>query len=143
MAKSPAFPQNNDKDRPPFLNDGKSTVEFVNGVIADGPPNDPVPAYVFDLKVVESTNPMNFVDHTHTVRVKCKGFSWGKTVQEIISAAALVPKGAVSPEVAEALFQTGKLKGRKFEIVQETKTKPTGASWREYRCVPLEKTAVV
>lgn len=138
MAKSPPFPVSNKADYNPFLNDGQTKVEFVEGTVKDGPPDNPIPAYTFDLKVIESANPMNVVGQTHTVRVKCRGFSWGETVKEIVGAAGTLPKQAISPEVAESLFAAGKLKGRKFIIEQTTKTATSGATFREYKCAPLE-----
>lgn len=149
MTKSPAFPQNNKADLPPFLNDGQSKVKLVDARIADGPPNDPIPAYVFDLEVAESSNPMNQTGKTHTVRIKCRGFSWGAQVQEIVSAVGLLPKSAISAEVAEALIQTGKLKGRRFVIEQTTNAAPKKGqpsitvTWRDYRCAALESSAAI
>lgn len=143
MATSPAFPVNNKSDRPPFLNDGVSEVEFDSGAIVDGPPNDPIPAYVFNVKVLKSSNPMNQVGAAHTVRVKCKGFSWGDTVREILSKAGLLPGNAINNQVAEALLASGKLKGRKFAIEQTTKSNPKGATWREYKCAAMETSSVL
>ncbi len=149
MAHAPAFPVNAGKDLPPFLNDGQSTVEYFEGRIVDGPPNEPIPAFVFDMKVLESDNPMNVAGQIHTVRVKCRGFSWGETVQQIVGAAGTLPKASISNEVAEGLMVAGTLKGRKFIIQQATKSGPkknqptVTVTWREFKCAPLEKTPVL
>jgi hypothetical protein len=149
MTRSPEFPQNNKTDRPPFLNDGITEVEFQEGMIVDGPPNDPIPAYVFNLKVLKSSNPMNQVNGVHTVRVKCRGFSWGDQVKEIIGKAGLLPGTAINTQVAEALLASGKLKGRKFAIEMVTKSGPkknqpgVTVSWREYKCAAMESTPVI
>jgi len=149
MAKSPEFPQKKYDDRPPFLNDGVSEVEFVDGAIVDGPPDKPIPAYVFNVKVLNSTNPMNGSNAVHTIRVKCQGWSWGETVQEIMGKAGLLPKSALSTPVCEALLASGKLKGRKFTVEMVTKTgkskkPPFGdVTWREYKCAAKETTPVI
>jgi len=143
MTKAPAFPVTNDKDRNPFLNDGVSEVEFLDGKIVDGPPNDPIPAFVFDVKVLKSSNAMNQLNAPHTIRIKCKGFSWGKQVQEIVGAAGLLPKTAINNQVAEGLLVAGKLKGRRFAVEMSSHSNAKGASWREYRCAAMETTPVI
>jgi hypothetical protein len=143
MASAPAFPVTNDSARNPFLNDGITEVEFLEGKIVDGPPNDPIPAFVFDVKVIKSSNTMNQLNAPHTIRVKCKGFSWGKQVQEIVGAAGLVPKTAINNQVAEALLASGKLKGRRFAVEMTTCRNDKGATWREYKCAAMETTPVI
>lgn len=148
-AKLPSFPENKSTERTPFLNDGTNKVQFVEGKVVPGPANEPIPAVVIDVKVLESSNPMNQIGAVHTIRLKCKGWSWGQNLQEIVGAAGTLPKMAINSEVAEALFVTGKLKGREFMIEQTTKSKPSTknpgetATWREYKGVALEKNSVL
>jgi hypothetical protein len=148
MASLPKLPENKNQDLPPFLNEGKSKVEFIEGRVVDGPPNNPIPAVVMNLKVLESTNPMNFAGQVHTVRITCIGFSWGDQLQNIVSAAGLLPKKALNQQTIEALFASGKLAGRKFEIEQKSvsgfsKKQQKEVSWREYSAVPLETTPCI
>lgn len=141
MGKLPQFPVMQDKG-PPFLNDGTTELEFMDGRVADGPPQDPIPAFVLDVKVLKSTNPMNAVGQTHTIRVKARGFSWGNTVQILVSAFGCLPKMAINPEVAEGLLSTGKLKGRKAVLEQVSKSNDKGV-WREYKASPLDSNSVL
>lgn len=143
MAKSPAFPKDDGTKYDPFLCDGTTEVEILDAFVKDGPPEKPIPSHVFKVKPIKSTNPMNALGATHEVRIKCQGYSWGKHVQEIVSSAGLIPKVSISAEVSEALYQTGKLKGRKLEITQVTKSNEKGATWREYTAKPLETKSVI
>src|SRR6478735_1009982 len=111
---SPTFPAGNDAKYDPFLQDGETEVVLVDAVLKDGPPNDPIQSHVFKVKVVKSTNPMNAVGIVHEVRSKCRGFSWHKPVQAIVSAAGLVPKVALSNQVVDAIYASGRLKNRKL-----------------------------
>lgn len=142
MANLPQFPQVQDKG-PPFLQSGKSKVEFVDGQVKDGPPQDPTPRFVLNVKVLDSSNPMNAVNQTHTILIKARGFSWGRQLQELLSAFGTLPKMSIDSKVAEALVASGKLKGRKAMVEQVEKSNDKGAVWREYLAAALEPNPVV
>jgi len=143
MASTPSFPTGNDDKYDPFFNDGEAEVILVDAFVKDGPAANPIPSHVFKVKVVSSTNPMNAKDVVHEIRVKCKGFSWHKPVQAIVSAAGVIPKVALSDQVVYGLYASGRLKNRKFKIKQTTETAKSGATFRTYDCTPLESTPVI
>jgi hypothetical protein len=143
MATSPAFPTGNDDKYDPFLNDGDNELILVDAFVKEGPANDPIPSHVFKLKVVSSTNPMNAKDVVHEVRIKCRGFSWHKGVQAIVSAAGVIPKVALSNQVVDGLYASGRLKNRKLKLKQTTETAKSGATFRTYEGTPLESTPVI
>lgn len=143
MTLMPAFPVKKYEDRPPFLNDGTSKLEFISGATVPGPAHKPIPAVIMNFKVLESSNPMNGVGQTHTVRIECKGFDWGENVQNIVHAISLLPKAALSPEAVDAVFQTGRLKGRKVMLEQTRITKPTGMWWNTFKAAAVETTPAI
>jgi len=140
---SPAFPTGNTDKYDPFLNDGDTEAVLVDAFVKDGPPENPIPSHIFKLKVISSTNPMNAVGVVHEVRVKCRGFSWHKAVQAIVSAAGVIPKVALSNQVVDGLYASGRLKNRKLKLNQVTKTANSGATFREYEGTPVETTPVI
>jgi hypothetical protein len=143
MATSPAFPTGNTDKYDPFHNDGESEVILVDAFLKDGPAENPIPSHIFKLKVVSSTNPMNAVGIVHEVRIKCKGYDWHKGVQAIVSAAGVIPKVALSNQVVDGLYASGRLKNRKLKLKQVTKTARSGATFREYEGTPLETSPVI
>lgn len=128
---------------PEFLNDGKCEVEVVDTKIAPGRPAMPIPSFVFDLKVTKSDNTFNPVGELRTIRVGCKGYSWGKTIQTLIGAMAKVPRESIDSQAAEALVKSGRLKGRKIAVEQETRSNDKGAVWREYKAASLDGNPIV
>lgn len=140
---SPAFPTGNTDKYDPYLNDGDSELLLVDAFTKDGPPNDPIMRHVYKVKVLSSTNPMNAVGVVHEVKIKCKGFSWHHGVQAIVSAAGVIPKVALSNQVVDGLYASGRLKNRKLKLKQTTCKNEKGATWREFEGTPVESTPVI